>query len=431
MNADQNKFKLILTGVFIFFILLGLVAFSTYKSPSNTSANINITIWGTIDKNIFDSYINKYKQDKNLEFQLTYLYKSLNTIDNQLVEAIATGKAPDAILIPQTLEKRYLDKVYLMTSIPTRDFLNTFVEEAELYLRPTGIFALPFFIDPLVMYWNRDIFSNAGIALPPTKWTEFPALSAKLSKSDNNANITKSLTSLGEYRNVDNAKALLSTLIMQAGSPIISEEGGIFRSKLTYQGPSDILIPANSALQFFTDYSNPKKSVYSWNRSLPRSRQAFLSEDLAIYFGFASEFSDIKEKNPNLNFDVALMPQVLNANLKTTYGDIYGFSILKNTQNLVPTFNLISLLTGADSVSTLLQVADLAPARRDIISLGQKDPVKQVFSDSALISRSWVDPDMRRTDQIFQDMVENITTGRMDVNDSVSRANLELDGLLQ
>ena len=431
MDQSQDKFKLVLTGVFIFFILIGLIAFSTFKSSSPTNTSVNVSVWGTVDKTSFDNYINKYKQDKNLQFQLTYSYKSLDTIDSQLVEAIATGKAPDAILIPHTLEKRYLDKVFMLTSIPTRDFINTYVQEAELYIQPSGIFAIPFFIDPLVMYWNRDMFSNASIALPPYKWTEFPFLAGRLSKSDDNANVIKGLAPLGEFRNVNNAKALLSTLIMQAGSPIVSFQNGVYSSSLDYKSSSDILPPTVSALQFFTDYSNPKKSVYSWNRSLPMSKLSFLSEDLAIYFGFASEFGDIREKNSNLNFDVATMPQTLDAQTRTTYGELYGFSVLKGSQNAVATFNLLSLLAGADSIATLVQVMDVAPARRDLISLGSADPIKTVFFNSALISKGWIDPDSRRTDRIFQDMIENITTGRTDIRESVSNASLELNSLLQ
>lgn len=431
MYNDSNKFKLILTGVFIFFIILGIVAFSTYRSKNDTSGNVEITVWGTVNKTVFDNYIEKYKQENNSQFNLTYVYKSLDTIDSELVEAIATNKAPDAILIPHTLEKRYLDKVYLITSIQSRTFADTFIQEAnDLYVQPNGIFALPFFVDPIVMYWNKDMFSNAGIAFPPSQWTELPLLANTFSVSDNKANITKSLVSFGEYENVNNAKAILSMLIMQAGSPIISNTDGALSSKLNYQSSKDLTIPAESALQFYTDYSNPKKSVYSWNRSLSSSKMRFLSGDLAIYFGFASEYSDIKEKNPNLNFDVAMVPQVVDTQTKKTYGELYGFSFLKSSQNVTQAYNLLSTLVSANSVLILTDYMDIAPARKDMISAGSSDSVKTVFYNSALISRGWIDPDANYTNQIFKNMVENVTTGKMNVKDSVSNASLELDNLL-
>ena len=194
---SNNKFKTILMAVFGFFIIFGLLAFSMYKSSSSTNSQVNISIWGTVDKANFDSFISKYDQDKNLELKLTYTEKDISTIDSDLVEAIATGKGPDVILIPQELMNRYMDKVSFITSIPQRTFLDTYIQEAEIYMQPSGMFAVPFFVDPMVMYWNKDIFSSAAIANPPATWSEFPLLSGKLTTVDQNGNITQSAVSFG------------------------------------------------------------------------------------------------------------------------------------------------------------------------------------------------------------------------------------------
>jgi multiple sugar transport system substrate-binding protein len=432
MSPDTNKFKIILSAVFGFFIILGLLAFSTFKSSSTANTQTEISVWGTVDKTVFDNFISKYKQDQILEFKLKYIEKSADTIDGALVEAIATGQGPDAILIPQELMKRYLDKVSFITSIPERTFKDTYIQEAEMYIRPEGIFAIPFFVDPIVMYWNRDTLTSAGIANPPKSWSELPLLASALSKSDNNANIIKSAASLGEYRNVNNAKALLSTFIMQAGSSIIvPATEGKYKSSLYDKLPTQLFVPAVSALSFYTDYSNPKKSVYSWNRSLPSAKQFFLSGDLALYFGFVSEAKDLAEKNPNLNFDVAMIPQTVNATTKVTFGELYGFAFLKSSPNAVVAYNLISMLTSPDAVKTFLQFYDAAPARRDIIAAGNPDAGKTVFYNSALIAKGWVDPDSKKTDVIFQTMVEDTTTGKSDVDGSVQKASLQIDNLLQ
>ncbi len=431
MNPNKNRFKIILTSVFGFFILLGIVVFATYKSSNTANNNVEISIWGTMDSSVFNNYIEKFKQDKNIDLKLKYTEKDPNTIDNDILEAIASGHAPDSILVSQEFMKKYLDKVYMITNIPTRTYDDTFVQESDMYIQPNGIFALPFFIDPLVMYYNRDILSGAGIANPPKSWAELPLLAGNISKSDSNANITKSAVSFGEYVNVNNAKAILSALIMQGGSPIVATPDGIrFQSYLYTKSPADITIPAVSALDFFTSYSNPKKSVYSWNRSLPSSKQFFLSGDLATYFGFASEAQDLKDKNPNLNFDVALIPQIVDAKTKVTFGNIYGFAFLKSSPNIAAAYNLISTLIGPDSVSELLQFANVAPARRDLIAAGSSDPAKVIFYNSALISRGWIDPDTKKTDKIFQSMVEDISSGRMNVDGSVQKASSELDNLL-
>ena len=275
MEKTDNKFKLIFTGVFVFFIIAGLLAFSMFRSSNTASNQPTINIWGTVDQTIFDNFISKYNQDNGAELKLAYTEHDISTIDNDLIEAIATGKGPDVILIPQELMDRYSDKVtFITTSITQRTFLNTYIPEAQLYIQPQGIFAVPFFVDPLVMYWNKDLFTNAAIATPPTTWSQFPLLAGKLNVIDQNGNITQSVASFGEYGNVDNAKALLSTLIMQAGSPIVSPDSSTnsFVSALYQKSATSITVPADSALTFFTDYSNPKESVYSWNSSLPSSK---------------------------------------------------------------------------------------------------------------------------------------------------------------
>ncbi|MFA6430305.1 MAG: extracellular solute-binding protein [Candidatus Paceibacterota bacterium] len=432
----KNNFQVILISVFAFFILLGIASFALYKAKDSTNTNVNLTAWGTIDVVSFENFLSKMRIDLSKDVKIKYVQKNILTIDAELVEAIASGIGPDIVLLPQNLLVRYSDKVYPIpaTSLPERLFKDTFVQEAEIYLTADGAIGLPFFIDPLVMYWNRDMFADVGVASPPTKWLEFPDLASKMSKVDNNANIIQSAVSLGGYKNINNAKAIISSIIMQAGSPIIATgSNGEVSSYLDSRSSVDtksIEIPAYSALRFYTDYSNPKKSVYSWNNALPSSKQMFLSGDLAVYFGKASEISDIKEKNPNLNFDVAMLPQILDSKNKITFGDIYGFLILKSSPNIVPAFNAISTLVGADTVPVFLGFNNFAPARRDLIARGVSDSAKSVFYNSALISRSWLDPNSSKTDIIFQDMIDNITTGRERLEGAVQKASEELNNLL-
>jgi len=429
----KKNFKLILTVIFGFFILLGFIAFSTYRNNNSDTSNVEVSVWGTINSATFNDFVREIDLNNKKTLNIKYTQKDLKTLDSELIEAIASGKAPDTVLLPQEFIKRYKDKVYLINTktIPERTFRDTYIQESELYINPDGIFAIPFFVDPLVMYWNKDIFSSAGIVNPPSKWSEFPLIAGKISESDVNANIVKSLAPLGEYRNVNNAKALLSSIIMQAGSPIVSiNDRGMFSSSLNSKQESEIVNPAVSALRFYTDYSNPKKTVYSWNRSLPTSKQFFLSGDLALYFGFASEYKDIAIKNPNLNFDVAMIPQTINSKAKITFGKLYGFAILKNSPNILASYNLISYLTGAESVPTFLKFVGGAPARKDLINLGSKDPVESIFYSSAIISKGWIDPDFDKTNQIFQSMIEDITTGKLSIENSVQKASGDLDNLL-
>jgi ABC-type glycerol-3-phosphate transport system substrate-binding protein len=283
----------------------------------------------------------------------------------------------------------------------------------------------------MVMYWNRDIFNNIGVTIPPKSWTEISALVPRITIKDQSQNIIRSTVALGEFRNVSNAKDILSALIIQSGGNIVgtdSEDG--YKSILNddFGLPKS---PAVLALEFFTNFSNPAKVNYSWNRSMPKSIDVFASGDLALYFGRASEYLAIKNKNPNLNFSVALLPQIANTKTYRTLGNIYGLAIMRNSTNPAGAYTVLSALTSAQAYSFWADIFRIPSVRRDILNSPSDNAVMTVFNQSAIIAKGWLDPSERETDLIFQEMVEAYTTGREGIESTIGSASDRIDNLLQ
>ena len=67
----------------------------------------------------------------------------------------------------------------------------------------------------------------------------------------------------------------------------------------------NLAVADETALLFYTDFTNPSKTSYSWNAALPQSFDAFTSGELAAYLGYASEYNSIISRNPNLRFKSA------------------------------------------------------------------------------------------------------------------------------
>ncbi|MBN1976093.1 MAG: sugar ABC transporter substrate-binding protein [Anaerolineae bacterium] len=59
----------------------------------------------------------------------------------------------------------------------------------EAFSSEDAVWAIPFGIDPLVMYYNRDLFDAAGAAYPQTGWTWEDFLDAALAVNDPEANV--------------------------------------------------------------------------------------------------------------------------------------------------------------------------------------------------------------------------------------------------
>ncbi|MEK7180086.1 MAG: extracellular solute-binding protein, partial [Patescibacteria group bacterium] len=422
----NTRFQVIVTLIFSFFIVVGVIIFSTSRGSSTRPEN-NITVWGILPESSFSTLLRDYPIGKDKEFIITYVQKRAATFDQEFIGALAENKGPDIIFLPHDSMWKHQNKIFPISyqTFSERKFKDTFVEEGELYLTSGGILGLPILVDPLVMYWNRDMFSNASISKAPEYWDEFFDLAQKLTKKDQSFNITESGVSLGEFRNVNNAKEILSALIMQAGSSITARTDNAVTVVLN-ERMGQAVIPAEAAVNFYTEFSNPIKLFYSWNRSLPRSDNFFTGGDLGIYFGFASEFSQIKEKNPNINFDVAPFPQSRESKTKITYGSMQALSVVKNSKNIVAAIQVALALTDRERSAAVSTLAKLPPVRRDLLSQTPSDAYNILFWEGALRSRAWIDPDSTATENIMLNMIESITAGRLRTSQAISRAHAEI-----
>lgn len=425
----MSKFQLIIIAVFVVGIITGVVVFATQKSTSSSNELPNITIWGTFPSAMFNRYISEVNLNRTQALKITYTQIPEDSFDQSFIEALARGKGPDAILIAQDMIYKHEDKIIPIpyTVLSKRDFQNNFIQQAELYLTTNGVLALPFTVDPMVMYWNRDSFTNAGLATYPKFWDEFTSLNNSLTKKDVNSNISVSAIAMGEFSNVYHAREILSTLFLQSGNPV------------TYITPTDEVVSALGsrsysglttslpALNFFNQFSNPANPNYSWNRSLPNSKNAFLSGGLATYFGFASEINDIHAKNPNLNFDVTTIPQARSGKVKATYGTMFGLSVVKSSQNVNTAYTVLSGLTDSTALVSLIPLSYLPPVRRDMLATGTTDPFLSIFYNSALISRGWLDSNKIESNKILQGVVETVTSGRQNASEALQNGSDELD----
>jgi ABC-type glycerol-3-phosphate transport system substrate-binding protein len=425
----MSRFQIIFITLLVIFAVAGIAVFALSKNTGSSDAP-QLIMWGTFDSAVMSNFLSDVATANRKAVNVSYVQKSVSSFEPDFIAALARGSGPDLVLIPQDFVLKQSDKFYPIpfSTYPERDFKDAFVEEGELYLTTAGIIGFPFSIDPMVMYWNRDMFANAGIATPPRSWTEFASLVPKITQRDSSGNITQSLVSFGEMRNVEHAKDILALLAIQAGTPIVSRtaQGGL-SSVFSMQGTS--LSPAEEAVRFFTEFANPVKSLYSWNRSLPSARASFISGRLALYLGYASELPSIRAANPNLNFDITEVPQT--GGRTTTFGHMHAIAILKSSPNISPAYLAAGTLTSSSVISQWVAKSGLPPVRRDLLSTVPSDAYKAVFYRGALISRAWLDPNKEGSDAVFMRLVENVTSGRLLVSEAVRTASLELDGLLR
>ncbi len=427
-SLDLKPFQIILMALFAFFAAAGLILFANFGGFGNPSAKIGaVTIWGTVPGDRMEAAIGVLRAGNQEYGQVNYVEMQEATFDTDLAEAIASGSGPDLILISQeqlTTEQNKISVIPFST-ISLRDYRDTFLPITELFLAEDGTYGIPFAVDPLVLYYNRSILTQAGVAAPPTSWEAVTSLSERISQSSAGA-LAQSTVPFGVYDNVENARAIVSLLLLQAGNPISTVGSNGVRGALADANDGGS-VPAQSALAFYTQFADPVKTVYSWNRDVTSARQAFLAGTLAFYPGFASELPSLKSANPNLDFDMAPIPQPQTGSQKLTYAKAYAFAIPRTSANADGAVASALALANPSLAGGISEALFMAPATRASLTPSSADRYAPVYFPQALIARGWLSPSPADTDRVFSTMISNITSGRAQLGPALGTANQALN----
>lgn len=430
-------FKNIVLGVFVVGAIIGVLMFGgVIKIGSSAPTSTNITgsaiLWGTFSAQAMTPFIADFRL-VNTNIHVTYVEKDPATFSNDLVEAIASGNPPDLIILPDNLINHFKDKVthISFTSIPADTYTNTYISASNIFTAPDGTIALPWAADPIIMYYNRDMLQSAGIANPPKNWQEFTDSIKLLTVKQNDLTITQSAAALGTYANIAHAKDILALLFLQTGNPFMEYDYTRFIAHFGGGGTPGESNVANQVLSFYSAFADPVKSVYSWNAGQPLDRDMFSRSSLAYYFGSASELPGIRAKNPNLNFGISLPPQSVTGTTLTT-GRMYGFAIPKTAKNQLVSYTAATLLSNVAAETSLsgnsAVTLSLIPVRRDVLASKQiSDQYLNFLYKTALVQKSWFDPDPVASDEILGSMMKNINSSLLDVGGALGKAESQLE----
>lgn len=435
-SKDLNIFQIVLIAVFLVMGIIGIAFFATGKVKQG-SASYQAVIWGVLPQSSIDEALQPFRiQGKDPSF--TYVEYPEEGFEYVLLKAIAEGKGPDAIIFPDYM---YYSQMKRLLTIPNdtvsaESFRSTYLDIGNIFTVQDGVKAFPLIIDPLVMYYNIDMFTSENVLTPPKDWTEFANLTEKVVRRRDNGIIDKAYAALGGYDNINHAKDIIFAMLSQVGvnlsqydANVATYQSGLNRSQNTSNSESASKL-SRDVLLYYTEFANPTKSSYTWNKSFKSSRESFLSGDLATYFGPGSEIEYIRTRNPNLNFAIAPIPQAYD-NKKVTKGKVYAMGFLITSKNPNATYQNVMTFFGNYQFNQYLSSAlGLASTRRDVLSTS-KDAKSNadiaVINNSAIFAKTWLDPDYKTTDDILSKMIFSIVSGTQNITDSIIDASDRLD----
>ncbi len=435
----KTSFQTFLIGAFIAAFIGAILIFSgviNIGSSSGSTAVGVVRIWGIYPSSIMQSYVEKINmQDKTIS--LSYVEKAPDTLRTELIEALANGAGPDVIIADSGQLFSFADKLYTIpfASYPERLFRDSFIDGASLFLNKDGVVAAPLLVDPVVVYYNKDLLAGKNYVTPPTTWTGLVQSLPLFLKKDARGVITQSAIALGEWSNIPHYKDILSALFLQTGTAIVSTDPqtGLYQQRLLDGGAEggEGEIPSANALNFYTSFADQASTQFSWSRTLPLSIDMFLSGKSAFYIGRASELFTIQARNPNLNFDVTTLFQAEDAVRPITYGLFSGVGIIKSSPNFPAAYKGIGYLTDKEFVEYLSGALATPSTRRDLLLTQQTNPYVQVYFQAALSAFGWPDTNTAGTESVFRDMIRKVNSGATNPTQAIYEASRDLQSIVR
>ncbi|MCE9541373.1 extracellular solute-binding protein [Candidatus Kaiserbacteria bacterium] len=410
----NSVFQIVLLCTFGALAVAGVLIFSFYISKGTTSSIGSVTIWGTFDEISIQRAIGT-QMDITTDLQNAhYVQKDAKTYMSDLIDALASGTGPDLFFLTQEEAYSETPRVSVLGAdkVSQSQFESTWVDGALPFIGPGGAVGIPVLADPLVLYWNKDILAASGFSQPPQYWDQLYDFAVRVTRKDDAGTVQVAAIPFGTYGNVDHAKEIISTLILQANGSITQRDQNsrLVSGLMAKQSQNGQAAAVPSALRFYTEYADPSKEDYTWNRSFPSSQKAFTSGQVALYIGYASELSAIRQANPNLNFAVAAMPQIRGVATAVDGGIVYGLAIPKNSKNPVGAYVIQNLLATPAMSLALSNELGIPSARRDVLAQTAKGDAL-LLNKQVILMKSWTDPDPEKTDNIFRAMIEDTTSG--------------------
>lgn len=428
----MNNFQTILIAIFLAFFVFGVLIFSGMIKIGGSKKGVDaisgkVVVWGTIPSSQISGVLSNINVPSD-SFNLSYVQKNDNDYQNDIINALAQDNGPDLLILKPDMVLKNSNFIYKTpyTSYSENLFRSNYIDGADILLSNDGILGYPLLVDPIVLYYNKNMLSNENVLYPPSTWDELFSLNDKLTKKNNDGTILESMIALGQYDNVNHAKDILSLLLLQSNNPIMerTDTGYRLAIKDSSKGGDN---PFEKIIDFFLEFSNPNNTTYSWNRSLPNSFDMFISDKLAFYIGYASELFKIQSANPNLSYNFTMIPQTKGVNIKRTYGDMYVLVINKKSKNLASAFGVASLMSAPDFLKELAVSNSLPTGTRSLLNEKPKEPYLQSFFESAAVAHSWLDPDKEKTDSVFKELINNSFSNKLSTLESIDKAFNQID----
>ncbi|WP_042352429.1 ABC transporter substrate-binding protein [Bacillus massiliigorillae] len=320
---------------------------SDKKKTTNSDGTEIVKFWYYFSgkqEDLFKDLVKEYNKSQD-KVKVEAEYVPFPDTKKQLSVGIAGGTLPDAILLDNVDNASFAAMGVLedlTTKLEKWEATETFIEgplNSAKY--EDKYYGLPYASNCLGLFYNEELFAQAGITEPPTTWAEFREAAKKLTKGD--------VKGLGIAAN----KSEEGTFQFY---PYLKSSGGDY-TDLAAEGP----INALSLLKDIYDDGSMNKDILN-NTQDDLARQ-FAQGKIAMMVNGPWNISRIEKENPNLKFAITQIPK------DKEFASVLGgenIALIKGG-NVDPAWDFVKWLFEPERYEEFTADTGVFPARKDVL----------------------------------------------------------------
>ncbi|MGG1876409.1 sugar ABC transporter substrate-binding protein [Paenibacillus cisolokensis] len=337
-------------------------------SGSKDKITLRMTVWGAPEE--VDAYkfgIQRFEEKHpHIKVELQHIAADYDT---KLTTMVAGNDVPDiammesgSIAYPLAEQGKFLNLQQFLDNDPDIN-VDSFVPNITYSLEPGNVIGIGPGPESFVLFYNEDIFKEAGVAPPPTKvseawtWDEFVEVAKKLTidtkgRTANDPDFDpKNIKQYGV--SVSTWWGVYSNFIYSNGGDFVSEDG----TRFTLNEPAAV-----DALQKMSDLMNVHHVAPSpvQAKNIPATNVALQTKKVAMVID--GQWASAGLAQSKFNFNVGVMP-VLEEPVTTVVCAM--FSIFESTEHPQEAWELMKALIDPEASLEMITSGTWMPSYKD------------------------------------------------------------------
>ena len=421
---------------------------STFSFPKEDITLTYYRLWDEDDA--LDSIIASYKQmHKNVTISVRKIAipedKTIYDYQNDLIKQIADGEGPDMFMIHNDWLPYQINQIAPTPSSVMA--VDTYQQKypqvvADDFVTNNKIYAMPFYVDNLMLFYNVNLFSEARVPrekTPPKTWSDVIDIVPQLTKYNADGSIKQSAITLGtDDQFIPRFAEIISALITQYGGEMTSSD----HTKATFNLPVNAdkpYYPGENALKFYTDFANPNSSLYTYSdttyaddtKKFPGDIQAFMEGKSAMFIGYSYNVENIKKfTGRSFSFATANLPQ-LRLESPVTIANYWGETVSKNSKYPQVAWDFLKYASQRQQVRSYLNNTGRVSALEENIDSYAGKLYLAPVANQIKYSQSWYRSNTSEVEKIFAKMVNNVLHNNIPYKTAIELAATAINNLTQ